>query len=45
LPKDLNLSEKESAALESLKDMATDIAKIKESHKLKSLRPKKNKAA
>ena len=45
LPKDLNLSEKESAALESFKDMANDIAKIKESHKLKSLRPKKNEAA
>jgi len=38
-PKDLNLSDQESEAIDAFKDMANDIAKIKESHKLKALRP------
>ena len=45
LPKELNLSEKESEALDAFKDMANDIAKIKQNHKLKALTPKKSQAS
>ena len=45
LPENLNLSGRESAALDTLKDMANDIARIKENHKLRALRPIKGTAA
>ena len=41
LPEDLNFSGQESDALNAVKDMANDIAKIKENHKLKTVRPRK----
>jgi hypothetical protein len=45
LPKDLHLSKQESEALDTFRDMANDIARIKESHRLKALRPRRNVAA
>ena len=41
LPEDLNLSGRESEAMDALKDMANDIARIKENHKLRAVRPRK----
>jgi hypothetical protein len=41
LPRDLSLSETESEALDAFKEMASDIAKIKQRHSLKVLTPKK----
>lgn len=45
LPENLTLSAEESEALDALKDMADDIARIKENHKLGALRPLKGAAA
>ncbi|SRR6266851_9896853 len=45
LPKSTTLSEEEKEALKAFNDMANDIARIKESHKLKALRPRKSGAA
>ena len=45
LPKDTSLSAEESEAIKAFEEMANDIAKIKESHKLKALRPRKSGAA
>ena len=45
LPKSATLSKEESEAIEAFKDMANDIDKIKESHELKALRPRKSGAA
>jgi len=44
LPKELKLSKKESEALGAFKDMANAIAKIKQSHELETLRPRRNQA-
>jgi len=45
LPKDTSLSAEESEAIKAFEEMANDIAKIKENHKLKALRPRKSVAA
>ena len=41
LPEDLNFSGQEGDALDAVKDMANDIARIKENHKLETVRPRK----
>ncbi|HVI67833.1 MAG TPA: hypothetical protein VM910_35415 [Bradyrhizobium sp.] len=45
LPKHTSLSAEESEAIKAFEEMANDIAKIKESHKLTALRPRKSVAA
>ena len=45
LPENVKLSRQESDALDALKDMANDIARIKENHKLGALRPIRGTAA
>jgi hypothetical protein len=41
LPTELNLSDEEQNALDTFTELANDIARIKESHELKALRPTK----